>query len=84
MSAAHTLSGQILAIMETWPLQLSIDADGQGPRSISLAEDCVVMRDGRAVDPGNLRVGDCVGISGRPAAAGGLTALRIDIDASRR
>lgn len=73
------LAGTIIAILETWPLQLQVDVGPLGVRDVSLTESCAIVRGGRAVDASRLRVGGRIAVEGPPGAAGGVTAQRIEL-----
>jgi len=76
----RAIRGTIASIMESWPLQLSI-ASGSERVSVALTEDAEIVRGGRRVSPGDLRVGQFVRLEGKiisrdPAA---MTAYRLEI-----
>lgn len=52
----------ILNIMESWPLQLTINIHGDH-KQFTLADQVTVLRGGKIVDPGQLRPGQKVRVS---------------------
>ena len=71
------IEGQITGVMETWPLQLTVQTDA-GMYHVILAE-IVVTSGGQPVSPGDIREGDTVRVDGTPSGPRGITATSIDI-----
>jgi hypothetical protein len=61
-----TIRGSIAHVLETWPLQLVVDSAGRR-YDVRLSEDTRVTRSGAAADPGHLRPGMEVEVSGHMA-----------------
>jgi len=73
-----TIQGTIGAVMETWPLQLTVVA-GAERHSVTLSEATVIRRAGRPADPSALAPGLRVTVRG-PAQPGGVLAEEIVVD----
>lgn len=56
----------IVAIMESWPLQLELQSPS-GREAVALAADVIVQRRGATLDPGQLRPGQQIRILRRTA-----------------
>lgn len=69
-----SIEGTILEVMESWPLQLVVDAE-QDRFQVALKEDTQVLEDSERVDPGRFRPGLRVRVEG---ARTGASALRAD------
>lgn len=55
------LKGEIIEVMECWPLELKISSP-EGFCHVMLCDDVVILRSGEKVDPGALRPGMSVHI----------------------
>jgi len=77
---ATTISGLIREVMESYPLQLSVDVR-EATYSVALLEDTKVMRAGREIDSGALKPGLQVTVTGQPSAESefAMTAERIEV-----
>ena len=73
-----TVEGRISAVRETWPLQLVVEAS-DGPYEIALSEQTAIGGTGEPGDPGSLRPGMVVRVTGRPSADFALVAGRLDV-----
>jgi hypothetical protein len=75
-----TVEGEIVAIRETWPLQLTVQS-GTSRYDVVLRDRTSVRRGGRAVDPGGLRASERVRVTGvaAPGAADALVADAIEV-----
>jgi hypothetical protein len=72
------VEGRIVAIYETWPLQLALE----GPRGridVALSAETAVSAGGRAAAPSDLHDGARVAIEGETTAPGAMIAARISI-----
>jgi hypothetical protein len=74
------IEGTIVDVMETWPLQLSVDVGGR-TRQVALAEGTVITSEGQPADAGRLLPGRRIRVEGEPAYAGAIKAACIDIGA---
>jgi hypothetical protein len=74
------IHGTITSIMESWPLQLSIASGSEGV-SVALTEDVEIVRGGRQVSPGDIRIGQYVRLEGNiiPQDPAAMTAYRLEI-----
>ncbi|MBB3082464.1 hypothetical protein [Geodermatophilus sabuli] len=72
------IDGAIIAIRETWPLQLVVEAPG-GRHDVALSEDTALTRAGTPVGSGALEVGAVVRVVGRLSAPHAMVASRVDI-----
>ena len=68
-----TIEGFVKAVMETYPLQLKVEAGG-AIYHVSLRDRTCVSRRGRAVDSGGITPSTAVRITG-PRAAGAENAI---------
>jgi len=73
-----TIEGRVAAVMETWPLQLSV-VSGSSTYAVTLTDRTQVQRRGISCDPGTLRPGQRVDIQGHRQSVGGLVADSISI-----
>lgn len=73
------IEGTITAIMETWPLQLTVAAGGVN-HAVTLTATTRIARCGSPVDPGALRQGQSVRIAGDSRPEGTMMARSIDVD----
>jgi hypothetical protein len=71
------IRGTIVHVRETWPLQLVVDTR-QGHCEVTLRDETTVVRGGVDVDPGELRPGQAVDVSGNGDASS-ITATAITI-----
>ena len=72
------VEGRIVAIYETWPLQLALE----GPRGridVALSAETAVIAGGRAAAPTALRDGARVAVEGETNAPGAMIAAGISI-----
>ena len=74
-----TVQGTIVAVRETWPLQLVVQASDEGPYDVALSEQTAIGETGEPGDPGSLRPGMVVRVTGRPSADRAMVAARIDV-----
>lgn len=75
----ETVTGTIVAIQETWPLQLEVRAADASVRPVSLAADCVVRSHGQVVPVSRLSPGAQIRATGARLHHGGVQASGIDI-----
>ena len=69
MASAGSIEGTVLGVMESWPLQLSIESGAQ-VYHVELTETTRVLRAGREVSPNSLRPQDLVRVTlSAPGAA---------------
>jgi hypothetical protein len=71
-----TIEGEIVSVMETWPLQLTI-ATEKGPFHVILQPEATAAQDPAALDVRELRLGNTVRVEGHPTGERGLTASAI-------
>lgn len=76
------LEGTIVGVMETWPLQLSIDTGGDAFQ-VGLGESTVITCEGRSADPAQLLPGRRVRVEGESSNAHAMKAERIEIGSAR-
>jgi hypothetical protein len=74
------IEGTIIDVMETWPLQLSVDVGGR-TRQVALGEETVITSEGQPADAGRLQPGRRIRVEGESAHAGAIKAARIDTGA---
>jgi hypothetical protein len=72
------IEGTIIGVMETWPLQLSVNTR-EGVYQIALGETTAVTSEGVATEPAGLLPGRWVRVAGEPSNARAIKAERIDI-----
>lgn len=72
------VEGRIVAIFETWPLQLAVET-AAGRIDVALAPDAAVTEGGRAAAPADLRDGTRVAIEGAETGPGAMIAARVAI-----
>lgn len=72
------VEGKIVAVMESWPLQLTVETQS-GPLHVGLQSGTVVTEQGSAVDPNRLRPEMRVRIEGDRTGANAVTARSITI-----
>jgi len=64
LSIAIPMETTILNVMESWPLQISIQAPG-GQETVALSEHARIRQAGVLIDPGSLRSGQRIRIVSR-------------------
>jgi hypothetical protein len=72
------IEGTIIDVMETWPLQLSVDTR-EGIYHVALAETTAVTSEGRPEEPAQLLPGRPIRVEGKASNARAMKAARIDI-----
>jgi hypothetical protein len=72
------MQGRIVSVLETWPLQLTVDAPG-GRWSVALSSGTEVTERGRSVDHARLRGGARIAVTGRQTGPLAMIADRIDL-----
>lgn len=72
------MEGRITAILETWPLQLSVEGT-DGRWAVALSPDTVVMDGTRPVTPELLRQGARIAVTGKVTGPLAMIAERIDL-----
>ena len=74
------ITGRILEIMESWPLQLAIEAEGVRYH-VELLDETLALKRGAPVDVGSLQQGQRVRASGlaSEASATAMSASRIEV-----
>ncbi len=73
------IEGTIIDVMETWPLQLSVDT-GDGVCQVALGETTAVTSEGRPAEPARLLPGRPVRIEGEASTLRAMKAARIEIE----
>jgi hypothetical protein len=71
------IEGEVVGVMETWPLQLAVQTDA-GTYHVILG-DTVITSGGRSASPEDIRPGLDVRVEGEASGRRGMTASRIDI-----
>ncbi|MEO0688212.1 MAG: hypothetical protein AAFY76_24930 [Cyanobacteria bacterium J06649_11] len=74
------ISGKIIQVMESWPIQLSVETSS-GTYDVQLLEDTKITRQGKIVKPGELNPNMRVKIEGQLSSpnSDGVTASTIEI-----
>jgi hypothetical protein len=72
------MEGRIIAVLETWPLQLTVEG-AAGRWSVALSADTVVMDGTRPVEPSRLRQGERIAVTGKETGPLAMIAERIDL-----
>jgi hypothetical protein len=75
--AGETLEATITGVLETWPLQLVVDANGKR-YDLRLTEQATVVRRGRALTVRELRPGLRIRFAGRQGTPSRPTALVVE------
>ncbi|MCO5189194.1 MAG: hypothetical protein M9928_05125 [Anaerolineae bacterium] len=70
------LEGEIVNVMETWPLQLTV-ASAEKPIHVSLTLDTTVTKNGAEINASQLSPSQTVRIRGKQVASGGVIAAEI-------
>ena len=73
-----TIEGTIAEIMESWPLQLTVDA-ADGTIHVALLEETIITQNGESVAPGALTNGQKVRIEGESTGPNAMLAQSIEI-----
>ena len=73
-----TIEGTITGVLESSPLQLTVETSA-GPMHVALRADTAVSQDGRPIDPGRLRPDLRVRIRGDRSGPSALSARSIEI-----
>jgi hypothetical protein len=68
---AMEIEGKIITVMESWPLQLTVQAQ-TALYHVVLRSDTQITQQGKAVDPGSLRPDLSVRISGQVSSSNPL------------
>lgn len=74
------ISGKIIQVMESWPIQLSVETSS-GTYDVQLLEDTKITRQGKTVKPGELNPNMRIKIEGQLSSpnSDGVTASTIEI-----
>ena len=72
------IEGSIVEVMESWPLQLTVETEA-GRYQVSLLSETTVTREGETVDPGELMPGLRIRVGGQSSGANAMTARAIEI-----
>jgi hypothetical protein len=75
---SETIEGEIVAVMESWPLQLTVETP-TGRVQVGLQAGTVVTQGGQPSDPGGLRPGLRVRIAGERSGPGALSARSVEL-----
>ena len=70
------IDGTIVAVLESWPLQLRVETQ-EGPYLVALLAETTVVDEGKSVEAGTLRVGQRVRLEGEASRPGTLAAHAI-------
>jgi len=73
-----SIEGTVLEVMESWPLQLTIDSQGSHYHVVLRPEAAITRRD-MSVDASELRPGARVRVQGKRSGQSGMSAYMIDI-----
>lgn len=72
------IDGTVVDVMETWPLQLSIQT-ADGLFHVVLSESTVITAEGRAVDAGAVRPGMAIEVRGESSGAQRMAAECVNV-----
>jgi hypothetical protein len=72
------IEGEVVAVMESWPLQLTVQTM-QGTYHVALLDETQITQRAELAEPSALRPGARVRIEGRQSAASALVAKNIEI-----
>jgi hypothetical protein len=72
------MDGRIVAVLETWPLQLTVKA-ATGCWHVVLSDNTTVMKDVRRVEPSCLHEGQRILVTGKETSLLAMIAERIDL-----
>ena len=75
---AMTIEGTIAEIMESWPLQLTVDV-ADGTIHVELLEETTITKNGEDVEPGTLTNGQTIRIEGENTGPNAILARHIEI-----
>ena len=72
------MEGRIVSVLETWPLQLTVEAT-TGRWHVVLSNDTTVMQGMRRVELSRLRQGQRISVTGKHTGPLAMIAGRIDL-----
>ena len=75
---SKTVEGSVLEVMESWPLQLTMQTQ-EGRYHVGLLAETLVNRGGEKVEPGAIKPGVRVRIEGESSGRNALTARAVRI-----
>ena len=75
----HSIEGRLLAIAESWPLQLTVQPDQGPPWSVRVGDTARLTLRGAPVQASALRTGQSLRVNGTLQGALGLQALNVEI-----
>lgn len=73
-----SIDGTIVAVMESWPLQLVVDTPA-GRKQVALRADTVVTRGDAVADPHAITVGARVHVEGDASSPDGIVAASLHL-----
>jgi hypothetical protein len=76
--AAMVIEGEVVAVMESWPLQLTVQT-GEDTYHVALLDETHITRRAERAEPSTLLPGALVRIEGQRSAANALVAKEIEI-----
>ncbi|MEM7126527.1 MAG: hypothetical protein AAF702_09390 [Chloroflexota bacterium] len=63
MEAEMNIEGEVIEIMESWPLQLTVETDSSLVH-VELTEETIIMAQNETITPANLKIGQRVKVDG--------------------
>ena len=77
------IEGKIVEVMESWPLQLTVETE-TGRYHVALLSETTITREGETVDPGELLPDLQVRVEGQASGANAMTAQAIEVLSENR
>jgi hypothetical protein len=77
------IEGKIVEVMESWPLQLTVET-GTGRYHVELLSETTITREGETVDPGELLPDLQVRVQGQASGPNTMTAQAIKVLSENR
>lgn len=78
IGSAMTIEGKIIEVMESWPLQLTVETQ-TSPLNVGLLAETEIIRQGQVLGPGELTPGVRVRIEGENTGPNAMSARTIEI-----
>jgi hypothetical protein len=77
------IEGKIVEVMESWPLQLTVETE-TGRYHVQLLSETTITREGETVDPGELLPDLQVQVEGQSSGSNAMTAQAIEVLSENR
>ena len=77
------IEGKIVEVMESWPLQLTVETE-TGRYHVQLLSETTITREGETVDPGELLPDLQVQVEGQASGSNAMTAQAIEVLSENR